>query len=518
MPTCITAFVGATQSGPSDRPQYVQSFSEFESIFGGPWPNGFLPYAVQQYFENGGRDAIICRVEAPSGQLTENDIIDPALETQRRGLWLLDQVKHFDLLCIPPFSQVMDVGRETWEAALTYAESRGAMLLVDPPAAWVTGDQLSDLEQGLASLVRRSPNGAIYFPRLVSANPQQPQIFAPSGAVAGVIARLVHEGAPWHSPAGSLAVLHGFSGPTQTLANREAADLVALGVNPIRVLPAGLTIWGARTLAGITGGSTDFAYIAVRRMALFIERTLSSGLDWASSEPNDEPTWARIRTCAANFLYDLFRQGAFQGTSPQEAFFVQCGSETISQQDIKSGVINIVVGFAPLKPAEFVIIRIRQTNKREALHATILPKPSGEFRPVTLEVEWDGQTISGIISVSGLNQVTEVTEFIEAGETAVRKIPGRTRYGPVVVTGLSPHRAFAEWAHMVATAAPDNQPFYRKDVLIRRINRRGQTTAYWTLRSAWISRHEGPTLSTYNNELRFERITLETDRIEMSYT
>jgi len=255
---------------------------------------------------------------------------------------------------------------------------------------------------------------------------------------------------------------------------------------------------------------------------LFIERTVTDRLDWVSLEPNDEPTWARIRTCTTDFLYNLFRQGAFQGTTPQEAFFAKCGPDTTTQQDIENGVINVVVGFAPLKPAEFVIITLRQlvgqSNHQKPNRGNSCPSSSSTWPSFTFEVEWDGKTISGITSVSGLDQITQVTEFTEGSEAEVRNLPGRTRYGPVVMTGLSPHAAFAEWAHAVTLSSRDDPPSYRKDVLIRRIDGSGQTTASWTLKAAWPSRYEGPTLNNCSNRVALEKITLETERIERSYS
>jgi phage tail sheath protein FI len=98
----------------------------------------------------------------------------------------------------------------------------------------------------------------------------------------------------------------------------------------------------------------------VRRLALFIEETLYRSLQWVVFEPNDEPLWVQIRLNIGAFMQNLFRQGAFQGRSPREAYLVKCDRETTTQTDINMGVVNIVVGFAPLKPAEFVIIKIQQ--------------------------------------------------------------------------------------------------------------------------------------------------------------
>jgi len=104
----------------------------------------------------------------------------------------------------------------------------------------------------------------------------------------------------------------------------------------------------------------EYKYVPVRRLALYIEESLYRGTQWVVFEPNDEPLWAQIRLNIGAFMHGLFRQGAFQGKTPRDAYFVKCDKETTTQNDIDLGIVNIVVGFAPLKPAEFVIIKIQQ--------------------------------------------------------------------------------------------------------------------------------------------------------------
>ena len=122
----------------------------------------------------------------------------------------------------------------------------------------------------------------------------------------------------------------------------------------------GIVSWGARTLDGADQKASEWKYIPVRRLALFLEESLYRGTQWVVFEPNDEPLWAQIRLNVGAFMQNLFRQGAFQGTSPREAYLVKCDKETTTQNDINLGIVNIVVGFAPLKPAEFVILKITQ--------------------------------------------------------------------------------------------------------------------------------------------------------------
>ena len=141
----------------------------------------------------------------------------------------------------------------------------------------------------------------------------------------------------------------------------ENGALNPVGVNALRIFPIfGTIAWGGRTLDGADQIASEWKYIPVRRFALYLEETLFRALKWVVFEPNDEPLWSQIRLNVGAFMQGLFRQGAFQGQTPKDAYFVKCDSETTTQADINLGIVNIVVGFAPLKPAEFVIIKIQQ--------------------------------------------------------------------------------------------------------------------------------------------------------------
>ena len=145
------------------------------------------------------------------------------------------------------------------------------------------------------------------------------------------------------------------------LTDAENGELNPLGINCLRAMPAsGRVIWGARTLRGADQLGDEYKYIPVRRTALYIEESLYRGLKWAVFEPNDEPLWAQIRLNVGSFMHNLFRQGAFQGSSPRDAYFVRCDKDTTTQNDINLGIVNVVVGFAPLKPAEFVVLKLQQ--------------------------------------------------------------------------------------------------------------------------------------------------------------
>jgi uncharacterized protein len=147
------------------------------------------------------------------------------------------------------------------------------------------------------------------------------------------------------------------------LTDKENKDLNKIGINCPKKVFERFVVWGERILRGNDRFANEWKYISVRRTALFIEESLDRGTQWVVSKPNDETLWSEVRIIIGGFMQDLFRKGAFQGTNPNEAYFVKCDSETTSQIDIDRGVVNIIVGFAPLKPAEFVVIKIQQINQ-----------------------------------------------------------------------------------------------------------------------------------------------------------
>jgi phage tail sheath protein FI len=165
----------------------------------------------------------------------------------------------------------------------------------------------------------------------------------------------------WKAPAGTETSLAGATGVTVPLNDTQNGVLNPVGLNCIRNFKVyGTVIWGARTAQGDDEIGSQWKYVPIRRLALFLEESLYRALQWVVFEPNDAPLWAQIRLNIGAFLQTLFRQGAFQGSTPQQAYFVKCDSETTTPTDQDNGVVNIVVGFAPLKPAEFVIIQIQQ--------------------------------------------------------------------------------------------------------------------------------------------------------------
>jgi phage tail sheath protein FI len=492
--TSITAFVGWTPKGPTDRAELILSWSDFERKFGGLDPRSLLGYSVSHFFANGGQRAYIVRlVMIGSGTATDNAAagsvtLDGKLKVTANspGLWAgdyaivskkrADDATRFQLKVVNIKQDKKGIPVEVFEnlsmketdarnvanvlkneSALIFAEVLGTPPTTDPPAntaiptsganagevpnsayltdgaegkvldptdaAFVTAGKLSALSgtdgvflldrvdlfnllcvPGLSDVTalgnlqkfcrdRRafliadcaqtaklddfstsgpnagltgdnSINAAFYFPWVSAPDPAQqnrPAEYPPCGFVAGIYARTDSSRGVWKAPAGTEASLTGVLGVRTILTDDENGVLNPKAVNCIRNLPIyGTVLWGARTLQGNDERGSEWKYIPVRRTALFLEESLYRALKWVVFEPNDEPLWAQIRLNVGAFMQGLFRQGAFQGKTPQEAYFVKCDKETTTQNDINLGIVNIVVGFAPLKPAEFVIIKIQQ--------------------------------------------------------------------------------------------------------------------------------------------------------------
>ncbi len=255
--------------------------------------------------------------------LAANSFTGPGKEHAKEGLYALRKADLFNILCIPPHSSTEDIETSLVAEAAAYCERRRAMLLVDPRSGWQDKDAA---KSGVIDVGTNSKNAALFFPRLAMIDPLREnrlENFVPSGAVAGIFARTDTQRGVWKAPAGLDATLVGVPALSVPLTDAENGELNPLGINCLRTLPpVGRVVWGARTLQGDDRLASEWKYIPVRRTALFIEEC--------------------------------------QATTPREAYFVKCDKETTTQNDINLGIVNIVVGFAPLKPAEFVIIKLQQ--------------------------------------------------------------------------------------------------------------------------------------------------------------
>jgi uncharacterized protein len=284
----------------------------------------------------------------------------------------LDKLAVFNLMVLPGVTDVTVLS-----TALAFCENKLAFLVMDPPqsaTADAFGNPPANPPNPIANLITFTPksaNGALYFPYLQSPDPltgsaTNPVTGAtneipPAATVAGIYAATDLARGVWKAPAGFQATTNNTTGVVArgAMTDQQQGVLNPLGINCLRDFPnIGTAVFGSRTLVTLT--EQQWRYVPVRRMALFLEQSLVSSLKWVVFEPNADPLWAAIRSSITAFMLGLFNQGAFQGTTPSQAFLVQCDSQTTTQADIDNGIVNIIVGFAPLLPAEFVIISIAQ--------------------------------------------------------------------------------------------------------------------------------------------------------------
>ncbi len=267
------------------------------------------------------------------------------------------EVDLFNLMVLPPDAAVSV--QSLYPNASNFCRNRRAFLLMDPPDSWTDAQSASTgvnlLRTGLVK-----DYSAVFFPQITIDENGLKKNIGPSGAIAGLCARIDGRRGVWKAPAGTEADLRGIVGLKLKFSDNENGTLNPRAVNTLRIFPNGIVNWGARTMDGDDAFASEYKYVPIRRLALFIEESLYRGLKWVVFEPNDEPLYAQIRLNVGAFMHNLFRQGAFQGQKPRDAYFVKCDTETTTQNDRNLGIVNIWVGFAPLKPAEFVILYIQQ--------------------------------------------------------------------------------------------------------------------------------------------------------------
>lgn len=293
------------------------------------------------------------------------------------GIYLLNTAPMFNLLCIPPDRRIsdgmplaqQDLDPDVRNAAAMYCADKHAIYIVDPPAAWeqlAADGRIADIKREDLGITGENEagiavgrNAAVYFPRFMGEDAlreTRPAVFAPCGAIAGIIAVTDVARGVWKAPAGTDAGLAGVTSLNVNLTDQQQGVLNPLGINCLRTFPVvGTVVWGARTLCAADQFEDDYKYLSVRRLMLFIEDSLYRGTQWAAFEPNDELLWASLRLSVNSFLAGLSRQGAFYN------YLVTCDATITTPTDIANGIVNIVVQVAPVMPAEFVVIQIQQT-------------------------------------------------------------------------------------------------------------------------------------------------------------
>jgi len=351
--TSIAGVVGSFGEGPLNVAKRVRSWKECTHIFGKLNKKRLASYSVKQFFDNGGTTLWIVRTEPQ---------ISPTATALIQGLRALAKVQPLNIVFMPETHQLETrAASKVYREAISLAEQHHAMYILDPPYQGKYSMTSSRMTSWIArQKTLRHSQVVIYAPSVqvrVPRHPRQATRIPASGTIAGLWARIDNTRGVWKAPAGTEAILRNVQSLERHMTTQEMERLTNKNINALRLLPSNrLVTWGARTLSA----DPEWKYIPVRRLAFFIESSVKRGTQWVVFEPNDEPLWANIRQSVRNFLQGLFRKGAFQGSKPQEAYFVRCGHDTMSGNDLGIGRVNIIIGFAPLKPAEFVMLTIQQ--------------------------------------------------------------------------------------------------------------------------------------------------------------
>lgn len=358
VPTATAGMVGVTKRGPKS-PALISSFTQFVSEFGGglsepraglrdkwaldqhdggQWWQFHL--AVKGFFDNGGQRLFVKRVhrDDPSA-LSSGDFV--------QGIQTLKEVGEVSV-CLAPGMWSARIH----DALIKFCDSdRDCFAVLDPPNGF-------DIP-GIRSFRKRfnTAFAALYYPWLEVTDPNDGRHvqLAPSGHMAGIYARVdqargVHKAPANETMLGITKLALDITSADQAVLNRE-------GINALRFFPRrGNLVWGGRTLSS----DSDWKYVNIRRLFIFLEQSIDKGTQWAVFEPNLEPLWARVRQTVSNFLSTIWRQGVFLGNKAEQAFFVKCDRTTMTQEDLDQGRLICLIGVAPVKPAEFVIFRIGQ--------------------------------------------------------------------------------------------------------------------------------------------------------------
>ncbi len=329
------------------------TFGDFTSAFGGGFSSDAgqsrLAHAVYGFFANGGTRCYVSRMATASD-----------LATSLTGFATIDEIA---IVAAPGMTETA-----THTALVEHCRTAGDRFAIldieEDPGGEGTLD-LTLLGKGGAAMPANSDYAATYFPWISVFDPatslKKPEgdgtaFVAPSGHVAGVYARVDAERGVHKAPAnevvlGALDVRHRISRPQQDGLNPQ-------GVNAIRDINGNIRIWGARTVGG--DANSEWKYVNVRRLFLFLRESIDEGTQWVVFEPNDSSLWAKITRNVTAFLTNVWRDGALFGDTPAQAFYVKCDAETNPPEVREAGRVVAEIGVAVVQPAEFVIFRISQ--------------------------------------------------------------------------------------------------------------------------------------------------------------
>lgn len=353
--TSTAGFVGvASKNDILDKPIFVSSWGDYVSKFGRFSVGNYLAPSVYSFFVNGGKRCYVVNVADEAAIVGTDD------GETRTGLKTLEEIDEVSILCIPGV-----VDSVVQLAMLSHCEKMGDRFAIFDSGQ---GENLETIQTRKDGLVSDKGIGALYYPWIKTAVEVNKTVdgkekvvlenmfIPPSGAMAGIYARSDTERGVHKAPANE--VVRGVTELERTITKAEQDILNPLSVNCIRAFQGrGIRVWGARTIAP---KGSEWKYINVRRLFLFLEESIDESTQWVVFEPNNEALWARVVQTISNFLLSIWKSGALMGTSPEEAFFVKCDRSTMTQSDIDTGKLIVVIGLAPTKPAEFVIFRIAQ--------------------------------------------------------------------------------------------------------------------------------------------------------------
>jgi uncharacterized protein len=271
------------------------------------------------------------------------------------GLAAIDEVT---IVCMPDLTsqETKRASPDTLGTTLVEECERAGnrMAILDPPPG-LQPQHVVEWRTNVAD--HDSPSATLYWPWIEVMEPvaERPVLVPPSGHVAGVWARTDNAHGIHRAPTDGTVL--GARGVAYPIREDEVEMLDRAGVNGIRSFPGrGIRIWGSRTLSS----DPEWRDVNVRRLFAFVSESIKEGTRWAAFESNDDELWSQLRSSIADFLTRMWSQGALFGSSPEEAFFVKCDEETNPPDVIEAGQVVVEIGFAPLRPAEFVILRISQ--------------------------------------------------------------------------------------------------------------------------------------------------------------
>jgi hypothetical protein len=357
--TSVTVFIGRAEKGPLNTPFQCLGPEAFDDHFCQVGPYFDLARAVRLFFTNGGRKCYVVRVAS-----REDVNASPAPNDYRDALDSLSiELPEFNLMAIPHDPGVDNATRrEIHRLASKYCRDRRAFLLVDAPPEWSGLVDLQDTWSDLGVARQREglalESAAMFYPRVLVEEEGQEVPVGASGAVAGLINRFDRKKGMWTPPAGREATILGLARLEHETTEDDATKFANEGVCVLRTLPEAIVSWGARTMAGHT--KSWWKFIPVRRLAIWVERSLKKGTTWVEHEPNDALLWTAIQKNLEEFMYKLWKVGALEGKKKGEAYFVRCDDSTTTPNMIALNMVRFHVGFAPVRPEEFMVLEFTQ--------------------------------------------------------------------------------------------------------------------------------------------------------------